>query len=362
MTSLFSSLAVGRLQLKNRVVQGPMGRLRADHDGNPTEIMTQYFAERAGMGLIVTDGTSPTREGRVHAYQPGLFDDSHIPGWAAIADAVHQAGGTVVAQLMHAGWNTHSGITGFPVEAPSAVDHEGWAHDAQGNRLPFETPTPLDEGGLDRVIEGFRGAARRAIEAGLDGVELHAANGYLLHSFLSPNSNQRTDAFGGSPAKRAAFPLAVARAVAEEVGADRVGIRVSPGVPVQGVVESDPEDMLATYSALIDGLNELGVAYLSVLHYDVRGELVATLRSRFAGAFFLNNAAGPETPMGLAEATEIVDEQLADAAVVARLALANPDLVARWRAGAELNEPQPATFYAGGARGYIDYPALESEA
>lgn len=352
-------MTAGSFRLNNRVVQGPMGRLRADRDGNPTDLMVEYFRQRASMGMIITDGSSPTREGRVHVYQPGLYSDDHVAGWRAIADAVHAKGGTIVAQLMHAGWNTHESVTGFPVEAPSALDHEGWTYDAQGNHLNYETPTALDAAGLVRVRESFRAAARRAINAGLDGVELHSANGYLLHSFLSPKTNLRSDKFGGSPENRSSFVLSIARAVADEVGADRMGIRISPGIAIQGVTEPDKDDVLATYSALIAGLNELGVAYLSVLHNDIHGELVTTLRERFDGAFFLNDASIPAEPMGLASAAAIVDGSLADAAVVGRLALANPDLVRRWQTGAEANTPDPSTFYFGGARGFTDYPTLK---
>ncbi|MCT1882067.1 hypothetical protein M3A76_03280 [Corynebacterium sanguinis] len=218
---LWEPITAGALKLRNRVMQAPMGRLRAAADGTPTPRMVRYFRDRASVGLLVTDGTSPSQAGRVQFLQPGIYDDKHIPAWRKVTDAVHDAGGTIVVQLMHAGWNTHSEITGLPVEAPSAVAHDGHTRDAEGNHLPYATPAEATIEQLERARGEFVAAARRAMDAGFDGVELHAANGYFLHTFLGKNSNVRDDEYGGTPAKRAAYPISVAQAVAAEIGADR---------------------------------------------------------------------------------------------------------------------------------------------
>lgn len=362
--AILRPLQAGRLTLSNRIVQAPMGRLRADTEGRPGELMARHFSQRAGMGLIVTDGTSPTREGRVSYTQPGLWSDDQIPGWRAVADAVHAAGGHIVVQLMHAGWNTHSQVTGLPVESASAVDHDGWSHDARGNRIPYETPVALDDAGLERVRRGFADAAERAVTAGLDGVELHSANGYLLHSFLGPGSNIRTDSYGGSPENRARFVTEVAAAVAERIGADRTGIRISPGMTIQGVVEDDDSVAAETYGHLVDGLNSLGggqgIAYLNLEQPDLGGELATGLRDRFNGPVFANRNTGLRQVSTRQDALDILALGY-DAAAVGRPALANPDLVARWTAvdaaaTPQENTPDRSTFYFGGASGYTDYP------
>lgn len=360
-------LTAGRIPLANRIVQAPMGRLRADPQGRPGDLMAEFYRQRAGMGLIVSDGTSPSRDGRVFVTQPGLYDDAQIPGWRAVADAVHSAGGHIVAQLMHAGWNTHEDVTGLPVVSASAVDHRGWAHDARGNRLPFATPVALDAAGLDRIRADFAAAARRAVDAGLDGVELHAANGYLFHSFLAPNSNIRTDSYGGSPANRARFVTEVTAAVAAEIGADRVGVRISPGMTIQGAVEDDDAVAAETYAHLIDGFNALGdgagIAYLNLTQPDLGGDLATGIRDRFHGPVFANRNTGTKVASTRQDALDILALGY-DAAAVGRPALANPDLVARWTAAdpageATENTPDPKTFYFGGATGYTDYPTLQ---
>ncbi|WP_297006025.1 1,2-oxophytodienoate reductase, partial [uncultured Corynebacterium sp.] len=358
-----TALTVGRIELPNRIVQAPMGRLRADPEGRPGDLMVEYFRQRAGMGLIITDGTSPSHDGRVMFTQPGLYSDDQIAGWRAVADAVHDAGGRIVTQLMHAGWNTHEKVTGLPVVSASAVDHPGWAHDAQGNRLPYETPVALDADGLARIRADFAAAARRAVDAGLDGVELHSANGYLLHSFLAPNSNIRDDAYGGSPANRARFVIEVATAVADEIGADRLGIRISPGMTIQGAVEDEDAIAAETYRYLIDGLNALGdgsgIAYLNLAQPHLDGELATGIRDRFNGPVFANRTTGTKQVSTREDALDILALGY-DAACVARPALANPDLVTRWTSpdysDGSLNTPDPKTYYFGGATGYTDYP------
>ena len=355
---LFQPLTAGALQLKNRIMQAPMGRLRAEVNGTPTPRMVTYFRDRASVGLLVTDGSSPSQAGRVQFTQPGLYSDEHVPAWREVTDAVHAEGGTIVIQLMHAGWNTHEKVTGLPVEAPSPVAHEGHTRDTEGNHLPYETPQEATQQQLDDARQAFVDAARRAIDAGFDGVELHAANGYFLHTFLGKNSNLREDEWGGTPAKRAAYPISVARAVAEEIGADRTGIRICPGVSIQGVDESDEAHTLETYGVLVDALNELKLAYISLEQPDLSGACARLVRERFDGVIFGNATIQQEATTSREAAVEMVEKGWVDGPAVARPLLANPDLVTRWKTGAEENTPDPATFYTGGDKGYNDYPTL----
>jgi N-ethylmaleimide reductase len=222
-------------------------------------------------------------------------------------------------------------------------------------QVDMPTPRALETAEIPAVVEEFVTAARNAVEAGLDGVEVHAANGYLIHQFLGQSSNTRTDGYGGTPEAHARFAIEVTRAVAEAIGGDRVGIRISPAHNIQGVLEEDEAFTRATYEALVDGIKDLDLAYLSILA-DPRSELVADLRTRFDGPVMLNSGFGSVTAFEDVEA--ILEEDLADLVAVGREFLANPDLAERWRTGAPLNEPDPSTFYGGGAEGYTDYPAL----
>jgi len=222
---------------------------------------------------------------------------------------------------------------------------------------PFPVPRALTLEEIPAVVEEYAQAARNAVEAGLDGVEVHAANGYLIHQFLAPGSNERTDEYGGSPANRARFAVEVTRAVAEAIGPERVGIRISPAHNIQGATEPDPADVEATYTALVQGIAPLGLAYLSVLA-DPSLELVQGLRKEFGGVVISNDGFGAVTTRESAQA--VLDQGLADAVAVGRPFLANPDLPARWQGRTEVNEPDPDTFYGGGAEGYVDYPALSA--
>lgn len=356
---LFSSATFGDLVLSNRVTMAPLTRVRASEGDVPGDLPVEHYGQRATLGLIVTEGTWPTREGKAYTGQPGIVTDEQVAGWKRVADEVHAKGGTIVMQVMHGGRVSHPEVTGTDrIVGPSAVAIDGVVRTPEGKR-DFPVPHALTVDEVQQVVADIVTASKRAVlEAGLDGVEIHSANGYLLHEFLSPVSNVRTDDFGGSPANRARLGIETATAVADAIGAGRVGIRISPMHNIQDVVETDLDDVTATYDALVDGLAPLGLAYLSVLHSDPRGELVQRLRRRFDGNVILNSGFGTVTD--LAEARDLVEGGHADAVAVGRLAIANPDLVARWERGAELNEPNPATFYGEGAEGYTDYPALES--
>jgi N-ethylmaleimide reductase len=353
--SLFTPLTLGALELPNRLVMAPLTRMRSGVHGIPGALNIEHYRQRATLGLIVTEGVYPDQAGQGFPGQPGLVTDEQIDGWAKVADAVHAAGGRIVAQVMHAGRVTHPETNGGrEVVAPSAIAIQGETHTHTG-KLPYPVPRALTLDDLPGIVEGFVRASRNAVAAGLDGVELHSANGYLLHEFLSPASNQRDDAFGGSPENRARFVIEVVTAVAAAIGADRVGIRISPEHNIQDALETDADDVLATYGALVDGIAPLGLAYLSVLHRDPAGELVRTLRSRFGGPLLVNTGFSEVTTRD--EATALIRDGHGDGVVVGRAVIANPDLVRRWLENLPLNEPNPLTFYAPDAVGYTDYPA-----
>jgi N-ethylmaleimide reductase len=354
MTSLFDPLSAGDLHLDNRVTMAPLTRQRAGEDGVPTTLHADYYSQRASAGLVVTEGTFPAFSCRAFPGQAGIADGEQAAGWARVAEAVHAAGGTLVMQIMHGGRTSHPDLLrGGEPEAPSAIGTGGPVRGFSG-KLDGVVPRALGTDEIPRIIDEFVAAARRAVDAGVDGVEIHGANGYLLHEFTAASSNHRTDGYGGSPENRARLTVEVVRAVAAEIGAGRTGLRISPEHGVQGAAEDDRADVLATYGALLDGIAETGIAYLSVLHADVDGDLVAGLRGRFGGAFLLNSGFGHVTD--LAEAQHIVEDDRADAVVVGRELIANPDLVRRWREGLPLNEPDQSTFYVSGAHGYTDYP------
>ena len=355
MSNLYDPLTLGSLELTNRLVMAPLTRNRSQ-DTVPGDLAVEYYSQRASAGLVITEGSQPSARGQGYLNTPGFHSPEQLAAWTRIADAVHDQGGRIVAQLMHAGRIAHPDNTGGQeVIAPSALAAPGEMITADGSK-PFPTPREIATDEIPAVIEEYVSAARNAIDAGLDGVEVHAANGYLIHQFLAPGSNHRTDAYGGSPENRARFGIEVTRAVAEAIGADKVGIRISPAHNIQGATEDDPADVEATYSVLVQGIAPLGLAYLSYLA-DPRLDSTQLLRKEFGGPVIANDGFGDITTRASAQA--ILDEDLADAVAVGRLFIANPDLPRRWESGAELNEPNPDTFYGGGAEGYTDYPFLD---
>ncbi|MRK03069.1 alkene reductase [Aeromicrobium sp. S22] len=356
MTDVFEPIKVGTWDLPQRFVMAPLTRNRAGQHQVPRDIAVTYYAQRAGAGLIISEGTQPSAVGQGYLDTPGIHTPEQVEGWRAVADAVHERGGRIVVQLMHVGRIAHpDNKAGRETVAPSAIPAPGSMVTAHGS-VDHVVPRALGTDEIPGIVEEFVHAARCAIEAGLDGVEIHSANGYLLHQFLAPSSNERTDQYGGSPVNRARLTLEVTAAVADAIGADRVGIRISPAHNIQGAVEEDPADVRATYTHLVDGLAPTGLAYLSVLA-DPTAELTQDLRSRFGGTFIANTGFAEVTD--LEQVKQIVGGGLADLVAVGRPFLANPDLVTRWRTGAELNEPNPDTFYGGGAEGYTDYPTLD---
>ena len=351
MTDLFAPVRLGSLELKNRFVMAPMTRNRAGEGTAPTALNAEYYAQRAGAGLIVTEGTQPSAVGQGYPNTPGLHTDAQVAGWRLVADAVHARGGRIFAQLMHVGRIGHPVITGLQPVAPSAITPDGEVFTQEGMK-PFTEPRALETSELPGVVAEFVDASRRAVEAGLDGIELHSANGYLLHQFLADSTNVRTDAYGGSPANRARFVVEVATAVAGAIGADKVGIRVSPGGTFNAMVETEVEQ---TYAALVDGLAPLGLAYLHITE-GPETSFGEALAKQFGGIVIASTAFTGDS--SLATAQETVDTGHGDLFAIGRDFIANPDLVQRLRTGAPLNEQRGELFYGGGAEGYTDYPAL----
>lgn len=355
---LFEPYTARTLQLANRTVMAPMTRSRAVDHNTPNALMAEYYAQRASAGLIVTEGVSPSPNGLGYARIPGLFNAEQVRGWKLVTDAVHAQGGKIVVQLMHTGRVTHVANlpAGAEVLGPMGTVLPGEIYtDAQGMQA-HSTPRAMTEQDINATVAEYVQAARLAVEAGFDGIELHAANGYLMEQFLNANVNQRTDGYGGSIAGRNRFVLEIARGAAAAIGAGRVGIRLSP----YGVFNSTgayPE-VEAQYLALVQELSALGLLYLHVLDHSAMGApavptaLKAQLRAAFKGPFILAGGFDRDS----AEAALAAGQ--ADLIGFGRPFLANADLVARMRAGAALNAPDMSTFYTPGAKGYTDYPLL----
>ena len=353
--SLWQSTALGRVMLPHRLAMAPMTRNRAEADGTPGPLVATYYGQRASLGLIISEGTQPSADGQGYLNTPGIYTDDHIAGWREVADAVHAGGGFLFIQLMHVGRISHPDNTSHhrrPV-APSEIAPGQEMHTVDG---PKQIPTPraLNRDGIRSVIAEFRHAAASAVAAGADGVEIHAANGYLLHQFLSPNANHRTDSYGGSIENRSRFVVEVAQAVADEVGSDRVGIRISPSMPLGGIDEGDTESVRAQYRHLVAALAPLGLAYLHV-HHVGDDELLRSLRDAWPTAVLVVRYGRTRNRIA-----DDIDAGLADVAPLGRFALANPDVVERLRRDAPLTAVDSTTLYAGGANGYIDYPFLST--
>lgn len=361
---LFQPLSLGRYNIANRVTMAALTRQRAGRSGIPNDLHVEYYSQRASAGLVVTEGTFPALSCRSFPGQAGIETDEQQAGWERVAQRVHELDGLIFMQIMHGGRMSHPDLLdGALPEAPSAIASGTPVHNFEG-KVEAPVPRALDAEEIPRVVEQFRAAARRAIDAGIDGVEIHGANGYLLHEFLAPSSNQREDEFGGSVDNRIKLPEMVIRAVVEEVGADRVGIRFSPEHNVQGVIEDDAETTRATYVQLLENIADLNLAYVSLLHKDAAtnemiGELVRAIRSNGETKVILNTGFLEVTDLD--DANDLLNSGRADAVAVGRQLIANPDLVLRWEKALELNEPNSSTFYVGEAKGYTDYPFVSED-
>ncbi|MFG1663863.1 alkene reductase [Streptomyces sp. Y7] len=357
MSKAFEPYELGGKRLANRLVMAPMTRSRAYGPGqSPTLLMADYYAQRAGAGLIVTEGVQPSRVGQGYPDTPGIHTPEQVAAWRQVTDAVHARGGVIYLQIMHTGRVGHPALMGLQPVGPSAVTAAGQVYTHEGPQ-DFVTPHALTYTEIRATIADYADAARNAIEAGFDGVELHGANGYLIDQFLASNSNQRVDEWGGSPEKRIRFAVETAKAAAEAIGPDRVGFRMSPGNPYNDIDVSDTADLDATFTALVDALAPLNLAYLHQLEVPGVRDLTLRLRKAWPTTYILNPASGQE-PTGPAE-LELVEDGTADLLAYGALFLANPDLPARLAQNGPFNTPDQATFYGGDEKGFTDYPTLE---
>ncbi|MDQ3144389.1 MAG: alkene reductase [Pseudomonadota bacterium] len=359
MPTLFDPLQLGALTLPNRILMAPLTRGRATREGVPTAMMGEYYAQRAAAGLIISEATGISREGLGWPFAPGLWTAAQVEGWKPVIAAVREAGGRIVAQLWHMGRLVHPDFLGgaAPVSA-SAGTAPFKAHTYEGKKAYGEARA-LGTDQIERVVDDYVRAARGAMAAGFDGVQIHAANGYLIDQFLRDASNRRDDAYGGPIEHRLRFMSEVASAVAAEVGAERTGIRLSPNAVSYGVEDSDP---VALFTAAAAELQRIGIAWIELREPGPQSTFAPSeippvspaMRTVFSGPIVLNS--DYDGPSGAARMAEGV----ADAISFGRPFLANPDLVERIRRGAPLNEWDVATYYSQGAEGYTDYPALLS--
>ncbi len=357
MPSLFDPLMLSpALSLPNRILMAPLTRGRATRDAVPTAIMGQYYAQRAGAGLIISEATGISREGLGWPYAPGLWSGEQVEGWKPVVGAVHDAGGRIVAQLWHMGRIVPFGVSGLPAIGASAVRNDALGH-SYGGKEPYPEPIAASLDDIKRIVGDYAKAARNAIDAGFDGVQIHGANGYLIDQFLRDGTNHRTDDYGGSIDNRLRFMTQVVEAVVAEVGIDRTGIRLSPVGESQGCDDSDNG---ALFTAAAARLEEFKVPWLELREPGPQSTFRAsdeppaspTMRGVYSGTLVLNSDYDDSN----AQAT--LDAGVADAISFGRTFIANPDLPDRLRAGAELNPSDPKTFYSQGPEGYVDYPTL----
>lgn len=350
MSPLFTPVRVGRYTLSNRMVMAPMTRSRAGDDGVPSELAITYYSQRASAGLIITECAYVSPMGKGYVRTPGIGTDAQVAAWKKITEAVHAQGGRIFMQLWHTGRISHPALLpeGAVPVAPSAIKPAGQSWTPSGLQ-DFVTPRALSVDEIAGIVADFRIATRRALEAGFDGVELHAASGYLPEQFLTSGTNQRQDQYGGFVANRARFVLEVLAAMVAEAGGDRVGVKIAPEMHFNDSVDANPQE---TYTYLVEQLRGLNPAYLHVALFGAKFDYHARLRPRFNGAYLIGGGLDQKS----AEAA--VADGRADATVFGSAFLANPDLPERFRRGAPLNTPDPSTFYSPGAQGYTDYPFL----
>jgi N-ethylmaleimide reductase len=353
MNPLFSTTRIGRYTLRNRLVMAPMTRSRADDTtGVPSPMAVDYYSQRAGAGLIITEGAYPAPMGKGYVRTPGIHSSAQIEAWKHVTDAVHAKGGLIFLQLMHTGRISHPSLLpgGATPIAPSAVKPAGTVFTATGPQ-EFVQPRALESNEIADIVQEYRLATRNALAAGFDGVELHAASGYLPEQFLSSGTNQRTDLYGGPVANRARFILEVLNAMSQEAGSGRVGIKIAPEMGFNDVSDATPQE---TYRYLVEQIAALKLAYLHVAKTRSEFDYATLLRPLFNGAYLAGGGLTGES------AQMLIEHDNADATVFGSLYLANPDLPQRLLAEAPLNAPDRNTFYSPGPTGYIDYPALET--
>ncbi|WP_316546289.1 alkene reductase [Klebsiella oxytoca] len=351
MNNIFTPAKMGRYTLSNHLVMAPMTRSRANYDGTPGDLVVEYYEQRASIGLIIAEGTQPSDDGQGYLMTPGIYTEAHIAGWKKVTNAVHNKGGHIFIQLMHAGRMSH----------PDNTPHhrQGVAPSAISPATPIFTPTGMQDIPVPRAlsteevrntVNDFRIAARAAIDAGADGVEIHGANAYLIQQFFAPSANTRTDEYGGSVENRARFAIEVAAAIAEEIGADRTGIRLSPGTAMWGIDEGEQGPELYRY--LVAELNKLGLAYVHIMHLGNEA-LLGDIRRLWSQALIVNRPGQDRAKIG-----HDIAAGLADLESYGQMVLANPDFVERLQSKAEMNTADHTTYFGGTEVGYTDYPSL----
>ena len=356
MPTLFDPLELGSIELANRIAMAPLTRARAGREATPNELMAAYYAQRASAGLIISEATGISREGLGWPNAPGLWNAKQVEGWKLVTDAVHHAGGRIVAQLWHMGRLVHPDLGEVQPVSSSATTAPDFAHTYEGKK-PYVEAREMTRDDIRRIVDDYATAARNAIAAGFDGVQVHGANGYLVDQFLRDGANFRTDEYGGSIDNRLRFATEVLTAVGDAIGMDRVGIRFSPNIYSQGVEDSDPA---AVFTALAQRLEELKVPWIELreAHQPTLAGAIPTapvspaMRSIYSGKILLNS------DYDGASARERMAEGIADGISFGRPFISNPDLVHRLAVGAELSPGDQDSFYWGGAAGYVDYPTL----
>ncbi len=355
-SKLFEPYKLGPITLSNRLVMAPLTRNRAVAGLVPSPLAIDYYGQRASAGLLITEASQISQQGQGYQDTPGIYSKEQVAGWRKVTDRVHELGGRIFIQLWHVGRISHTSLQpngGAPV-APSAIRANGKTF-VNGTFADVSEPRALTLEEIPGIIESYKRATANAIEAGFDGVEIHGANGYLLDQFARDGANKRTDAYGGSIENRAKLMLEVSKAVVAEAGAERTGIRISPVTPANDISDSNPQPL---FDYIVDHLNALKLVYLHVIEGATGGPRdnapfdYASLRKRFNGAYMANNGYNLEL------ANKVLAAGEADLIAFGKLFISNPDLVERFKRGAPLNEPDKATFYGGGAKGYTDYPVL----
>ncbi|GAA0445065.1 alkene reductase [Streptomyces sp. NPDC046215] len=358
LSPLFEASRLGPLHLPNRLVMAPLTRNRAGADGVPQPIMATYYAQRASAGLIIAEAATPNAVGQTYPNIPAIYNEAHVAGWRQVTDAVRAQGGRMFLQLQHGGRVGHPDNSGLMPVAPSPVPLPETIHTPSG-RQDAVVPREMTLEDIHSTVADFAAAARNAVDAGFAGVEVHAANGQLLHQFMARGTNRRTDAYGGTVAGRIRFAVEVVRAVAEAIGPERVGLRISPGASFNGIVEGDTGSI---YPALVEALADTGLAYLHLVFADPDQPLFQDIRKSWPGTLMANPVLGWGEPLP-ADGGQHAGERLltagADLISLGRAFLANPDLVERLRTGAPLNQVRDRhMMYVGGETGYTDYPTL----
>ncbi len=349
MSRLLEAYKLGDITLKNRVIMAPLTRSRASAEGVHGDLAVKYYTQRAGAGLIITEATAVSKQGSGYVNIPGIWNAAQVQGWKPVVKSVHDAGGKIFLQMFHTGRIGHSSLYGEQPVSSSVKPPKGEVMAADYSMQPYETPRALKTEEIPAIVAQFKTGAENAKKAGFDGVEIHGANSYLIDQFLRDGVNERTDQYGGSPENRARLLREITEAVVEVWGQGKVGVRLSPTTPFNGMSDSDP---VKTFSVVVEMLNQFPLAYVHTTELEV----TATLRKIYKGTLISNGGLDQQS------GEKLIQDGKADLIAYGNLFISNPDLPERFRVGAELMPADQSTYYTGGAKGYIDYPPMEKKA